>query len=118
MSAPRSTRRVSVKNKPGMEVCTRCLSELVQPVEWWERDGNTWGVELRCPECEARRTAVFMQPEVDRYDRNLDEGSRALASDLRALTRENMEHEAETFVAALEAGAILPEDFRPSAHRS
>jgi hypothetical protein len=113
MSAPRSKPRGSTKNKPGMEVCTQCLSELVQPVEWWEREGNTWGVELRCPECESRRAAVFSQAEVDRYDRKLDDGSRALSSDLRALTRENMEHEAETFVAALEAGAILPEDFAP-----
>lgn len=94
-----------------MEVCTQCRSELVQPVEWWERDGNCWGVELRCPECESRRAAVFSQAEVDRYDRNLDDGSRALAGDLRALTRENMEHEAVSFAAALESEAILPEDF-------
>jgi hypothetical protein len=111
MSAQRSTQRGSRQRIVEMEVCPRCRSELVQPVEWWERDGYTWGVELRCPECESRRGGVFNQAQVDSYDRSLDDGARALARDLRTLTRENMEHEAESFAAALESGAILPEDF-------
>jgi hypothetical protein len=41
----------------------------------------------------------------------LDLGTDALVKDLRRLVQANMEAEADRFAAALEAGAILPEDF-------
>lgn len=94
-----------------MHVCAACSAPHVQPVEWREASQGSWEVELRCPDCEARERDVFSQREIDEYDRLLDEGAQALTADLRLLTRENMEAEADEFAAALAAGHILPEDF-------
>ena len=111
MNTPKRTEQRTDLVREGMQICPDCRSELVQPIEWWERDEDNWAVELRCPECEWHGGGVFSQPQVDRYDRALDEGSRVLATDLRILTRENMESETNSFAAALASGAILPEDF-------
>ena len=111
MPASRKTQEQRRKAAEGMHVCPGCSSELVQPVEWWESDEESWAVELRCPECEWRGGGVYSQAEIDRYDELLDEGARSVAVDLRALTRQNMERELETFTSAIASGAILPEDF-------
>ena len=54
---------------------------------------------------------TYSQSEVDRYDEELDRGGQELIEDLRALTRANMEDEAERFAGALASDSILPEDF-------
>ena len=51
------------------------------------------------------------QSEVDHYDEELDRGGQELIEDLRALTRANMEEEADRFAGALASDSILPEDF-------
>jgi hypothetical protein len=99
------------KTQRQMHVCITCAGPYVQPVDWREAEGNSWQVELRCPDCETTVSDVFTQREIDDYDRVLDEGAQALAADLRRLTRENMEHEAGELAAALSADVILPEDF-------
>ncbi len=112
MDAPRRTKRLSTPPaKEGMHVCPECSSELVQPVEWWERDADSWAVELRCPECEWRGGGVFSQTHVDRYDRILDDGCRSIHNDLEKLARDAMESEVNAFVEALQGEKILPEDF-------
>lgn len=110
MSAPRRTTKRSPVEE-GMHVCPECRSELVQPIEWWERDSDSWAVELRCPECEWRGNGVYRQAQIDRYDRLLDEGCSSLHKDLEKLTRENMENDVEVFAEALRDERILPEDF-------
>ena len=94
-----------------LHVCTECSRDLVYPVSWEEADQDSWVVELRCPECEHVREGVFGQATVDNFDERLDMGTSSLTADLRRLTRANMAAEADLFVAALEAEAILPEDF-------
>jgi len=47
----------------------------------------------------------------DEQDRKLDRGADVLARDYKRLMRANMAEEIDRFVGALEAGAILPEDF-------
>ncbi|MBM3666864.1 MAG: hypothetical protein FJW90_05185 [Actinobacteria bacterium] len=95
----------------GMHVCPGCESELVQPVKWFEQDGSNWQVDLRCPDCEWRGSGSFTQTDVDRFDEELERGAGLLAEDLNALTRSNMEEQANRFAAALETDCILPEDF-------
>jgi hypothetical protein len=97
--------------REGMHVCPECSSVLVQPVEWFEQTDRCWQVSLRCPECEWWSTERFSQPEVDRFDEDLDRGGQALVEDLRALTRANMEEESDRFLEALHGDLILPEDF-------
>ena len=94
-----------------LHVCPACSSELVQPQEWEEAGPEHWAVVLWCPDCGRRREGVFPQAAVDEYDEVLDRGCDELARDYRALVRANMAAEVDGFVAALTAGAVLPEDF-------
>jgi hypothetical protein len=107
-----SSRRLSSPSErsAGLHVCPECGAEKVQPTDWWELGGG-WHVSLRCPECEWRGEGTFSQGEVDRFDRELDNGCEALLGDLRRLTRANMEEETERFASALSKDSILPEDF-------
>jgi hypothetical protein len=68
-------------------------------------------VLLRCPNCEWSETDTFDQPTVDRFDEQLDIGTEILLGDLKRLEQANMEEEIDRFVRAVNADAILPEDF-------
>lgn len=94
-----------------LSVCPECDRDLVYPVDWEEASATHWEVELRCPNCEWNEVGKYDQATVDRFDEHLDLGTDALVKDLRRLVQANMEAEADRFAAALEAGAILPEDF-------
>ncbi len=94
-----------------LHVCPACESDLVYPVTWEERSGDAWSIERRCPNCEWSQVGTYDQATVDRFDEQLDHGTEALVKDLRRLVQANMEAEAERFAAALNANAILPEDF-------
>ena len=94
-----------------LHLCAECEAGLVYPVEWEEASDTHWEVSLRCPNCEWHSTGVFAQDVVDRFDEELDRGTEALVRDLKRLTRANMEDEVDRFVRALNADAILPEDF-------
>ena len=54
---------------------------------------------------------MFDQDTVETFDEELDRGADALAQDYRRLVRANMADEVERFTRALDADAILPEDF-------
>jgi hypothetical protein len=94
-----------------LHVCLECDRDLVYPVDWEEASVTHWEVELRCPNCEWNEVGTYDQATVDRFDEQLDSGTEALVKDLRRLVQANMEAEAERFAAALDANAILPEDF-------
>ena len=66
---------------------------------------------LRCPNCEWSEVDVFDQETVDRFDEQLDIGTEILLTDLKRLQQANMEEEIDRFVSAVNADAILPEDF-------
>jgi hypothetical protein len=94
-----------------LHVCLDCDSSLVYPVEWEEAGPENWSVLLQCPNCLACREGVFGQETVEVFDEQLDRGADALARDYKRLMRANMSDEIDRFAAALEADAILPEDF-------
>jgi hypothetical protein len=95
----------------GMHCCPTCDSILVQPVNWHEQGDGHWNVELRCPECEWWGRGRYSQDELDRYDDEIGRGDQELIRDLRALSRANMNEEADRLAAALASDSILPEDF-------
>ena len=101
----------AVERDPDLHVCPSCPSELVYPVAWEEADASSWHVVLRCPDCEQVREGTFAQEAVDAFDDRLDAGTDALATDLRRLTRANMADGLARLTAALDADALLPEDF-------
>jgi RNase P subunit RPR2 len=116
MGVPKRTKTqlltgTGTKSTEGMHACPTCSSVLVQPVNWHEQGDGAWHVELRCPECEWWGRHTYSQSEVDCYDEELDRGGQELIEDLRALTRANMEEEADRFAMALASDSILPEDF-------
>jgi hypothetical protein len=94
-----------------LHVCIGCESDLVYPVEWEEAGAENWSVLLHCPNCDLHREGVFCQDTVEAFDEELDRGADVLAGDYKRLMRANMAEEIERFVGALNAGAILPEDF-------
>jgi hypothetical protein len=94
-----------------LHLCPECDRDLVFPVEWEETSPTHWEVLLRCPNCEWSEVDTFDQDTVDRFDEQLDIGTEILIRDLKRLQQANMEHEIDVFTRALDAGAILPEDF-------
>jgi hypothetical protein len=94
-----------------LHICPECDRDLVYPVEWEETSPTHWEVLLRCPNCEWSDVGTFDQATVDRFDEKLDIGTEILLRDLKRLEQANMEDEVERFVRAIDAGAILPEDF-------
>jgi hypothetical protein len=94
-----------------LHVCVECDSELVYPVQWEEAGPENWSVLLHCPNCDVFREGVFTQENVELFDEELDRGADMLARDYKRLMRANMADEIDRFVGALEAGAIIPEDF-------
>lgn len=95
-----------------LHVCPACTSGLVQPSGWEEANQpGLWHVWLRCPDCGWDGEGAFGQDEIDRFDEELDRGTREIAEELSAMERANMEEAAEVFVAALHGDLILPEDF-------
>ncbi len=103
----------SAPSRSGQElhICAECASELVYPTHWDEAGPENWRVSLRCPNCEWVATGVFSQDLVDSFDERLDEGTEQLVSDLKRLMHANMSEDIERFVVALNAEALLPEDF-------
>jgi hypothetical protein len=94
-----------------LHVCLDCDSRLVYPVEWEESGPENWAVLLQCPNCQTCREGVFTQETVELFDEELDRGADALARDYKRLMRANMSDEIDRFASALQAEAILPEDF-------
>ena len=94
-----------------LSICETCSSELVEPVGCEAAGPERWRVALSCPNCGNWTEGVFSQECVDRFDERLDEGTAVLLSELKRLRHANMAEEVERFVGALNAGAILPEDF-------
>ena len=94
-----------------LTVCPGCGRDLVYPIDWAPAGERKWSIALRCPECEWRGGGVYGQELVDRFDELLDDGTQSMLDDLELLTRSNMEAEIDSFVRAVEAGFILPEDF-------
>ena len=109
--SPAAAAHTTAEPDQELQVCLDCSSELVYPVEWEEAGPENWTVLLHCPNCDVHREGVFTQETVERFDEQIDLGADALARDYKRLVRANMAEELERFATALEADAILPEDF-------
>jgi hypothetical protein len=93
------------------QVCVQCSSDLVYPVKWEESGPENWSVLLHCPNCDVYREGTFSQDTVEAFDEELERGADEITRDYKRLVRANMAEEIERFVGALNADAILPEDF-------
>lgn len=94
-----------------LAICEECRSNTVEPTAWEAAEAGEWRVALRCPNCQHCREDVFSQECVDRFDEHLDEACTQMITDLRRLEQAIFAEEVERFVGALQAGAILADDF-------
>ena len=94
-----------------LEVCTRCHSECVHPVEWSERGDEHWWMLLRCGECWAEREVTVANRIAERFGADLDAAEREIKRAVARSEAERMASEVEVFAAALERDLIDPADF-------
>ena len=94
-----------------LHVCPECTGQLVYPVGWEERRGDSWEITLRCPDCEWWHTGEYHDDEVERFDDALNDGTEDLLATLRTFARANMEDDVERLVEAIHCDLILPMDF-------
>ena len=94
-----------------LHYCPSCTSALVYPVAWEERSTDRWRIERRCPNCEWRDEDEFPQPQVERFDDVLNDGTEDLLVTLRSFARANMEADVERLIDAIQADRIEPMDF-------
>jgi hypothetical protein len=106
-----SGKTIEVDYNEDLHVCLECSSHLVQPVEWRESGSENWNGLLHCPNCHGYREGIFSRQRVEAFDEELERGADSLTRDYKRLMRGNMADEIERFVRALNADAILPEDF-------
>lgn len=100
-----------VTTEAGPHVCPSCQMPFVFPTEALEVDEWHFAVGLRCPNCDWEGVGVYDDEALEQFDIGLDEGTRTLVAALDALAAANARDEADRFAAALQADAILPEDF-------
>jgi len=94
-----------------LHLCPRCEADLVYPVSWEERSGDSWRIERRCPNCEWTHVGEFTQDEVELFDDVLNEGTEDLLVSLRNFARANMEEDIERLIEAIRHDRIHPMDF-------
>ena len=102
---------VAVTEQVDLHVCPECSGQLVYPVGWEERRGDSWEITLRCPDCEWWHTGEYHDDEVERFDDALNDGTEELLGALRTVARANMEEDVERLVQAIHDDLILPMDF-------
>jgi hypothetical protein len=102
---------IAAADAEDLHVCRACASPLVYPTDWADAGNRRWQLALRCPNCEWTGDGLYPSSAVERLDEELDRAAQALVADLRQLAHANMEEEIERFVAALDAGHVLPIDF-------
>jgi hypothetical protein len=104
-------KRIFNRRRATLSDCSDCGADFVHPVEWSPNDGGTWWMRLRCGACGASREETVPDAEAERYDRELDLAEHRMRRAADRLSKELLEHQADTFAAALELDLIGAEDF-------
>src|SRR5262245_4768038 len=94
-----------------LERCIGCPSMLVHPTRWQRLEPDVWQIDLRCPECRRSWREIVPTSAVRRLDEVLRAGRGLIEKHLEEIERIEREEQVESFVEALRADAILPEDF-------
>ena len=94
-----------------LHTCLACASDYVYVVEQRSMGLDGRPALLRCPNCGMHRAGVFTPAALEALERRREVGEQELRDELRRLEMEERLDEVERFAAALDADAILPEDF-------
>ncbi len=95
------------------EICERCFSDLVQPLDAETEQSGTVTLTLRCPECHHIRTGECSWDEARQFGRHFARGKAELRRSYSELVDENFRDELDCLVLALHAELIGPDDFAP-----
>lgn len=95
------------------EICERCFSHLVQPVDAATHSHGTVRLTLRCPECGHVREGECSWEEARAFGRHFAAGKAELRIAYHELADENFRDELDCFVLALHTDLIGPDDFTP-----
>jgi hypothetical protein len=95
------------------EICERCFSDLVQPIEAKAEQAGTVTLTLRCPECEHIRIGQCTWDEARTFGRSFAAGKAELRIAYHELADENFRDELDCFILALATDLIGPDDFTP-----
>lgn len=95
------------------EICERCFSDLIQPIEAKAEQAGTVTLTLRCPECEHVRIGQCSWDEARTFGRKFAAGKAKLRQTYDELANENLRDELDCFVLALASDLIGPDDFAP-----
>lgn len=100
------------RNAP-LHICASCGRDNVYPLDGTieEIEKKTWRMTNHCPDCDMTHAVVATQAECDMFDDHLENAKDALEHCHKRWVATNMADEIDRFVQALEADAILPEDF-------
>jgi hypothetical protein len=104
-------KRIFKRRQATLVDCSACGADFVHPVEWSPNDGGTWWMLLRCGACGTSREETVPDAEAERYDRELDLAEYRMRRAADRLSKERLEHQADTFATALELDLIGVEDF-------
>jgi hypothetical protein len=104
-------KRIFKRRRATLADCSACGADFVHPVEWSPNDGGTWWMLLRCGACGTSREETVPDAEAERYDRELDLAEHRMRRAADRLSKELLEHQADTFATALELDLIGVEDF-------
>ena len=102
-----------------LHICPECTSDYVHIFDWDELiedeggdpSNDVWEVTLRCGECFWMGSVYASEDEMDALDSEISNAQVAMYSLANAIHNYNAERSIEGFARALEADAILPEDF-------
>jgi hypothetical protein len=108
---PRGDMPATDTSSESMVRCLHCAADTVSPVEWDEHTPTSWQVLMRCGSCGLWREGVFTDAECEIFDRQLDEQQAQIRAACERLEQERLDLEVEQFRLALEADAVLPDDF-------
>jgi hypothetical protein len=97
----------------GLHQCPVCHDDYVVPVGAAPFDPGTWGLRLRCGQCERFRDVVVGDDVAKQYDLDLSRGRAEIAAALADADHERMTAEAQHFIAALKRDLIDAGDFSP-----
>lgn len=95
------------------EICERCFSDLVQPLDAATKRAGTVRLTLRCPECGHIREGECSWEEAREFGRHFAAGKAELRIAYHELADENFRDELDCFVLALHTDLIGPDDFTP-----
>ena len=109
---PSVQRSEPIEDPPGLQVCVECLRPFVVPGAARELVGvDRVRLDLVCTNCGTSRSAIHHDSELAAFEQQLDRSFADLLWTLEIVWVANEEAAIERFAAALNAGAILPEDF-------